>query len=189
MRLLRGVAAILAISVCALLVRAWPTTGPFPASVKPPSTWGEVKALSDPGVLHAAASMALAAASGDTLVSFSIQASSVSAIPGIYVIAYSLETGSIIAPVGFVKTSEFGSLGIAKGGMVSIRIPEPAINNLASASRLSAVRLAIFAPTLARSAGQWASDSVILVLGSSSAAKQDATQQQASTQPLPPHSD
>ncbi|KAJ2750958.1 hypothetical protein GGI19_004795 [Coemansia pectinata] len=156
---------------CALVTHAWPTTSPFPASIKLPPTWSKVKAQSDPGVLRVATNMALAAPSGDTLVSFSIQPSSVSALPDIYAVAYSLETGSIIAPVGWVKTSEFGPLGITKGGMVSMRIPEATIKRLASTSRLSAVRLAIFAPeaTGQELAGQKASDSVVLVLGSSSA--------------------
>ncbi|KAJ2096852.1 hypothetical protein GGI09_004145 [Coemansia sp. S100] len=143
-----------------------PTTSPFPASIKPPPTWSEVKAQSDPGVLRVAGNMALAVPSGDTLVSFSLQPSSVSAIPDIYAVAYSLETGSIIAPVGWVKTSEFGPLGIAKGGMVSMRIPEAVIKRLASTSRLSAVRLVIFAPeaTTHESASRKASDSVVLIL-------------------------
>ncbi|KAJ2821841.1 hypothetical protein FBU31_004775 [Coemansia sp. 'formosensis'] len=161
--------AILVISACVLPTHAWPTANPFPASVKLPSTWSEVKAQSDPGVLRAAANMALAAPSGDTLVSFSIQPSSLAAISYIYAVAYSLETGSIIAPIGLVKTSEFGSLGIAKGGMVSMRIPEAAIRKLTS-SHLSAVRLAIFAPELTtlEPSSQMASDSVVLVLGSPS---------------------
>ncbi|KAJ2038159.1 hypothetical protein GGI08_008370 [Coemansia sp. S2] len=170
MRML-NIGAILVLYAYTLITHAWPTTSPFPASIKPPPTWSEVKAQSDPGVLRVAGNMALAVPSGDTLVSFSLQPSSVSAIPDIYAVAYSLETGSIIAPIGWVKTSEFGPLGIAKGGMVSMRIPEAVIKRLASTSRLSAVRLAIFAPeaTTHESATRKASDSVVLILGSPSA--------------------
>ncbi|KAJ2492157.1 hypothetical protein IWW37_001734 [Coemansia sp. RSA 2050] len=177
MRLSTYASAILAISACTLITHAWPTTSPFPASVKPPPIWSQVKAHSDPGALRIAANMALAAPSGDTLISFSIQPSSLGTIPNIYAVAYSLETGSIIAPVGWVKTSDFGPLGIARGGMVSIRIPEATIKQLASTSRLSAVRLALLAPeaTTPESASQQASDSVVLVLGSSPTASHDSS--------------
>ncbi|KAJ2910358.1 hypothetical protein GGI21_000947, partial [Coemansia aciculifera] len=133
MRLLRGAsAAVLVFTVGALLVHAWPTISPIgPMSTKLPPTWSKVKARSDPGALRVAASMALAAAKGDTLISFSIQESSAGSVPVIYLAAYSLETGALIKVLGSVKSSEFGSLGLTKGGMVSIGIPEATINNLA----------------------------------------------------------
>ncbi|KAJ2009625.1 hypothetical protein GGI04_000277 [Coemansia thaxteri] len=138
------------------------------ASDKLPRTWNDTRAHSDIGVLRASANVVVSASPDDTLVSFSIQPSIAAAISDIYAAAYSLETDLLIAPVGKVSTRDYGMLGLSKGGVVSLRIPEATISRLASSSGLSTVRLALIAPkpSASEATSRLVSDSVLLVLDS-----------------------
>ncbi|KAJ1956729.1 hypothetical protein EC988_001193 [Linderina pennispora] len=166
----------------AAIAHAWPTANIFPASDSLPVNWKDVKAQTDLGVLRVASSMTLAATSGDSFIPFSIQPSRISGIPNIYAVAYSLEDGAIIAPVGRVKTEQYKTLGIDKGGMVSLRIPETTVKELASSSGVSAVRLAILAPEASSdvTVGQWAADSVVFALGTNGIEEQSKADEQSS---------
>ncbi|KAI8324994.1 hypothetical protein GQ54DRAFT_308786 [Martensiomyces pterosporus] len=155
------------IALTAAAASAWPAANIFSASSNLPVTWDDVKNQTDAGVLRVSSSIAVASTDGDSFIPFSIQPSRVSAIANIYAVAYSLENGSIIAPVGRVKAEQLAPLGIGRGGMVSLRIPQPAVKELGSANGVPAVRLAILAPEASSpaAAGKWASDSVVFVLG------------------------
>ncbi|KAJ1942090.1 hypothetical protein GGF37_003266 [Kickxella alabastrina] len=168
-------AAVLA--VLSTVASAWPIAHVFPASDKLPLTWAEVRSQSDVGILRASGSMAMAANVGDSYVSFSVQPSRIALISEFYTVAYSLEDGSLISPVGRVSATDLLPLGLRKGGMVSMRIPAESVTKLAAASGgASAVRLAIIAPEASSPAtvGQWALDSVVFVFGLSDPAVNSA---------------
>ncbi|KAJ1946958.1 hypothetical protein FBU59_001931, partial [Linderina macrospora] len=108
--------------------------------------------------------------------------SRISGIPNIYAVAYSLDNGNIIAPVGRVKTEQYKTLGIDKGGMISLRIPETTVKELASSSGVPAVRLAILAPEASSdvTVGQWAADSVIFSLGKANSEESPKAEEKSS---------
>ncbi|KAJ2235637.1 hypothetical protein IWW45_002429 [Coemansia sp. RSA 485] len=158
---------ILALLSASALTLAWPVVRTFRASEKLPSTWTDAKLQSDIGALRVSNSMFIAQNDGsDSLISFSIQPSLAANIPAIYAVAYSLETGQSIMPVGKVSTSDLAPLGFNRGGMVSIRIPDAVVKLLAKTSGANAARLALIAPKAPHpeSTGLWASDSAVFVL-------------------------
>ncbi|KAJ1643416.1 hypothetical protein J3B02_001917 [Coemansia erecta] len=159
--------AIIAVLSISTPSTAWPAVRTFMGSEKLPLTWADARSQSDIGTLRVSNSMFIASSDrSDSLISFSIQPSQAANIPAVYAVAYSLQDGHKIMPVGKVSSSDLAPLGLSRGGMVSIRIPASVIDTIARTSGASAVRLALIAPEMkhSESAGQWASDSAVFVL-------------------------